>query len=140
MKHENNGSCHRCKLIFDKYTGFHVGLRQWFENIQKTLPNIHISCAGRGRQEQEELLARKASRAKYGKSAHNYNAAIDVFCIQENSKDIYPFQWFKKSLEPLLEEWIEWYGRKDAPFWELPHVEVKDWKALAEKEVIKLVE
>lgn len=138
MKHENNGKCKYCQELFDKFPGFHSGLRYWFENVQLHVPDAHISEAGRGAVDQILYQAMALSKAKFGKSAHNYNAAIDVF---RNVKgNIYDKNWYNKSIDPFLEDWIEWYGSPGSKFWELPHFEVKDWKALVKQGLLKIVE
>ncbi len=131
MKHENNGDCPQCKFIFDQFPGFHAGLRAWFVEFQTRQPEAHISCAGRGEVQQEALYLRHATRAHFGQSAHNYNAAIDIFEMSKESPgNIYDLTWFKKILAPNLPEWVEWYGNPNASFFELPHVEVKGWRAM----------
>ncbi len=142
MKHENNGKCQSCQQIMDAFPGFHSGLRAWFEGLQRSNPEAHVSCAGRGRQAQEEALKRGASRAAYGSSAHNYNAALDLFELQGDPKNIYEKTWF----DTVVKAWVEseatlkWYGEPDAKFFELPHVEVLAWRELAKSNQIKLVE
>lgn len=137
-KHKNDGNCEKCKSLFDRYDGFHQGLRSWFEDLQRHVPDAHISCAGRGKDDQTILFNRKATRAIYGRSSHNYNAAIDIF--RNEPGRLYEEQWFKKNVGNFLEDWIEWYGKPGSKFYELPHVEVKDWRQLAQSGNIKLVE
>jgi hypothetical protein len=138
--HNNDGDCQYCNKIFDRYPNFYVPLRKWFKDFQKLHPEAHISCAGRGRQDQEEAFIRKASRAHYGQSSHNVNAAIDIFELQGNPKDIYERSWFDKVLAPALLPELVWYGAPNAPFKELPHVEVRSWKELRMRGILKLVE
>jgi hypothetical protein len=140
MKHENNGACPKCKEIIDRYPGFHPGLREWFESLQKELPEVHTSEAGRGAARQFECLKSGASKAKFGKSAHNYNAALDLFELSGDIKNIYEKKWFNEKLAPRLKDSIEWYGKKGAPFFELPHVELKGWRQLVKDGKLKLVE
>jgi hypothetical protein len=97
---------------------------------------VHCSCAGRGQQEQEELFLKKATRAHWKESAHNYNVAMDLFELR-NGQYTLDHQWFLKVVNPTLGDWQDWYGRPNAPFWELPHVEVKDWHLV--KEILTLV-
>lgn len=140
MSHINNGKCARCAQIFDRYEGFHSGLRRWFEDFQSEHPEAHISCAGRGQQEQEADVLRKASRAHFGQSAHNFNAAIDVFELQGDIANIYEASWFTKILAPEIPSWLNWYGKPRSAFFELPHVEVRIWKDLVQNGDLKLVE
>lgn len=136
--HKNTGECPYCAQIFDRYPGFHPNLRAWFENLQKYHPEAHISCAGRGRQDQEDLFVKKATRAHYEKSAHNWNAAIDIF--HNDTMQIYDYGWYDQVMKPLLPSWSSWYGVPEASFHELPHVEVADWSSFAHQGVLKLVE
>lgn len=114
-------------------------LRSWFIAFQAEHPEAHISCAGRGADEQTEKLREGRSRARYGKSAHNYNCAIDVF-VQLPKKDIYDSTWFQKVLAPKIPYHLKWYGSKDSDFYELPHIEVRDWRKLASTGGATLVE
>lgn len=140
MKHANNGACDRCLLIFNKYPNFHEGLKSWFLDLQSKHPEAHISCAGRGHDEQEELFLKKATRARYGESAHNWNVAIDVFEMGGDATQIYERVWFRDVLAPLLPKWLCWYGSPNAPFYELPHIEVDDWRKLRSEFKLRLVE
>ena len=140
-RHTNNGKCARCALIMDRYDGFYQPLREWFESFQRIRPEAHISCAGRGQMDQEALFLRGASNARYGESAHNYNAAIDLFELQGDLKKIYEPAWFEQVLKPHLPTmWLRWYGLPGAEFPELPHVEVRDWRVMRTKGALKLVE
>jgi hypothetical protein len=139
-KHDNSGKCPRCQMIFDKYAGFHAELRAWFEAFQAKHPEGHISCAGRGHDEQETLFNRKATKAHWGQSAHNWNAAIDVFCMIPDNGDIYDRVWFYQTLAPEIPAQFSWYGRANAPFPEMPHIEIGGWPALAARKEIHLVE
>lgn len=129
-KHLNNGNCPHCEYLFNVYPNFNKDLYQWFKSFQKKNPEAHISCAGRGKEKQLEALRNKTSKANYGQSAHNYNCAIDVFVNLPN-KNIYDKDWFNKKLKTYLNhEKFTWYGMPGAPFPELPHVEVKNWRDL----------
>lgn len=137
--HLNNGNCGKCDEIFDKYPDFHEGLRSWFKRFQAAHPEAHISCAGRGKADQEAEFLAKRSRARFGQSSHNCNCAIDIFCIIA-CLSIYDRGWFNTVLEPEIPEFIEWYGRPNSVFPELPHCEVKEWKGLFAQDLVKLVE
>lgn len=104
--------------------------------MQKAYPDAHISCAGRGRAAQEAAFMNKRSKARFGQSAHNYNAAIDVFC---NGKELYPVDWFEQVVGANIDDRFKWYGKKGSPYYELPHVEISDWKILVKERVLKLV-
>jgi len=138
--HQNSGDCKKCDMVLDRYPGFHIMLRAWFKAFQGLHPEAHISCAGRGELDQEAAFTNKTSRAHYGESAHNYNAAIDLFEMRGDSRNIYERDWFVNILKPALEPWQKWYGREGSPYPELPHVEVSDWKFLAKTGALSLVE
>ena len=130
-KHQNNGDCAHCDQIMDRYPNFNAELRTWFKAFQKSHPEAHCSCAGRGEMDQEAAFIRKTSRAHWKQSSHNYNCALDLFEMSAGYPgDIYAREWFDKVLAPEVPEWIDWYGKPHAPFPELPHIEVKEWRQL----------
>jgi hypothetical protein len=137
--HENNGRCLKCEEIFNKYPGFNEDLRSWFKIFQAKNKEAHISCAGRGRVDQEVARLAGKSRARYGESAHNYSAAIDVFVILPE-RSIYDKAWFMNVLAPEIPLFLNWYGKPNAPYPELPHVEIECWKMMKESGLLKLVE
>jgi len=139
-KHQDNGDCPQCNAILDRYPGFHAGMRLWFKAFQKKNPRAHISCAGRGEQDQEACYQKGASKAHWPKSAHNWNCALDFFETDMDPKNIYETKWFETVLKPALTPDIKWYGEPDAPFKELPHVEVANWRDLKDQGTIHLVE
>lgn len=138
MKHENSGHCLKCDEIFKKFPDFNYDLYTWFIIVQAKYPELHISCAGRGRIEQEECYHRGASRAHYGHSSHNYNAAIDTFFLINDQYNLDKQQYLK--IEPEIPNFIEWYGKKGAQFYELPHFEIVDWRGRVVKGLLRLVE
>lgn len=98
--------------------------------------SAHISQAGRGRIEQEALFLQGRSRAHWGESAHNYNMAIDVFRLMPGG-GLYDVPWFREVIYPYVlnsnsseDVQILWYGRRGAPYFELPHFEIEGWKML----------
>ena len=114
-------------------------LRSWFVMFQAKHPEAHISCAGRGFTEQEASLSGGMSRATYGKSAHNYGCAIDTFVILPQ-KDLYDKDWYEKILKAELPYHLNWYGAAGAPYYERPHIELRNWKELLARKEIALVE
>lgn len=143
VKHTNNGDCLKCEEIFNRFPGFHQGLKTWFKQIQKNNPDAHIAAAGRGKVEQEQYLKAGTSKASYGKSAHNWNCAIDIFRMHQNGAE-WPKSWFSEVIEKAVDEHnktatfkITWYGKPGSKFYELPHCEVSDWK---KDTTLKLVE
>jgi hypothetical protein len=139
VRHLNNGHCPMCMLILDRNGGTYQALREWFEAFQQKHPEGHVSCGARGQVEQESLFLKNASKAHFGQSAHNYAAALDIFENSGKLDDIYEKQWFETVLKPELPAWLNWYGEKGAAFYELPHVEVREWRQLAEMGTLKIV-
>jgi hypothetical protein len=138
-KHANTGRCPKCAATFDRYPGAHPGLRSWFVALQLAHPEAHISDAGRGAVRQEEYYYRGATRAHWTESSHNWNAAIDIFELRAGVAK-WDQAWFDRVVDPALTVDLLWYGKPRAKFRELPHVEVKGWKILASKGLLKLVE
>lgn len=139
MKHTNNGKCDKCKEIFEKYANFNPKVRSWFVMFQAKHPEAHISCAGRGSADQAAAKAAGASRASFGESAHNWNAAIDLFVLLPG-KDLYDKTWFKEVVAPEVPFFLNWYGTPGSSFYELPHIELRDWRKLKVTEMLALVE
>lgn len=141
VHHDNNGNCSGCDKLFDRYQGFHPMLRGWFKQMQAVYPYFHISCAGRGYEDQMMAKIGGHSNALYGQSAHNYNAAIDTF-LQKPGIELYDKSWYGEviSTEMQHEPWLEWYGDKDAKYPELPHIQVKNFKRLVLQGLVSLVE
>lgn len=102
-------------------------------------PELHCSEAGRGMERQTQLFREKKSRAVYGASAHNWNAALDTF-IMLPGKDLYDREWYETKFAPEVPDWANWYGAPGSKFYERPHIEVRDWKMLAASGVLRLVE
>ncbi len=139
--HLNNGNCSKCGQIFDRYPGFNQILRVWFRLFQRRHPEAHISCAGRGKLDQEAAFTNRVSKAHYGESAHNWNAAIDIFeMLDDGQHNIYERAWFCDVLEPELENYLNWYGKAGSPYYELPHIELRAWRDARDSGVLKLVE
>lgn len=138
--HKNDGDCEYCTKVMDRYPGFDEYLRSWFKGLQAKFPEAHTSCAGRGRMDQEAAFIRRASKAHFGQSAHNFNMAMDIFKAAQSVEEMYDARWFETVVEPLLTSTLEWYGRPHSPFFELPHIEVSGWKALKDAGKISAVE
>lgn len=137
-KHINTGHCLKCWELMERYPNFHEGLWKWFVVLQKAHPDAHISCAGRGRIDQERSYRSGYSRAHFGQSAHNYNAAIDLFRLTLAGL-AYDVAWFRHTIADAVEAHnispdrtftINWYGSPGSRFFELPHLEVASWGAL----------
>jgi hypothetical protein len=140
MKHTNDGKCKKCLEIIYKFPNPYQRAVLWFVDLQSRHHEAHVSEWGRGEDSQEALFLRGASRAKWKKSAHNWNAAFDIFEMGGDPKNIYESSFYKEVLKPNLPTWLKWYGEPGSPFFELPHVEVATWKEMAASGELKLVE
>lgn len=140
MRHENIDKCLRCDFIFNRYPRFNEELKNWFLAIRVEHPEAHISCAGRGMMDQENVYQMNLSRARWGHSAHNWNAAIDIFQLTADFAANYRKAWFDKVIFPNLYGALKWYGDAKATFHELPHVELSKWRELKEMGKLSLVE
>jgi hypothetical protein len=129
IKHVNEAPCAACTQILARYPGINNTIAFWFTNLQYQHPDVHCSCAGRGEQDQEDCFLKGSSRAHWLYSAHNYNAALDLFQLKNG---VYSLNaaWFKEVIAPALIESLEWYGSPKAEYYELPHVQLRDWKKL----------
>lgn len=137
--HENNGDCKKCDEIFNKYPDFYQPIRDWFKiTIQAKHPTAHISCAGRGKADQDRCVREGKSRARWKQSAHNYNLAIDIFFLILGKADYSKSHY--KAIEDNLHDWLNWYGSPGSSYYELPHVEARGWKTLVANGRAKLVE
>lgn len=140
MRHINDGNCAKCDEILDRYPGFHPGLRTWFKALQKVSKDAHVACGGRGKADQEDAFLKGTSKAHYGKSAHNHNAALDIFRLTLTGAE-WPKLWFrdvvgtavyKHNAAPEKTFDLKWYGMPGSKYFELPHCEVDNWQALGQ--------
>ncbi len=138
-KHQNIADCETCLDYLNKYPGLYPNLKAWFLIMRGKYPVLHCSEAGRGMKRQIAMFQENKSRARYGESAHSWNAAIDTF-IMSPGLDLYDRVWYEKHFAPEVPDFLEWYGAPGAKFRELPHIEVRDWKRLAAIGELKLVE
>jgi hypothetical protein len=142
MKHENNGRCERCHSLIYLYPNPHISLVKWFLDIQSNFPEIHTSCLGRGAFEQNDFYRKGKSAALYGASPHNYNAAMDVWFLV-NGIYVSDKTLYKEKLSGKVPDYLRWpisYFRNGNIYTDWPHVEVKDWKNLVSKGILKLVD
>lgn len=143
-RHQNlHGECPECEEIFDRYPGFNSEVRMWFTDVRRSVFDAHVCWAGRGKVDQQIFFHRGASDAEYGHSAHNWNAAIDIWFLDptkvgsyngERSKYIEMF-----AAVPLPAE-LQWYGAPRSEFPELGHVQLRNWRDDAQAGRLHLVE
>lgn len=137
--HDLSGHCLHCARLFNTYPNFNDELRTWFSALQIENPELHISCAGRGKIEQEALFQRGATKAHYGHSSHNFNAAFDVFFLIDGNYNLDAAR-FSLVIVPALYPSLTWYGSPKAIFYERPHIELASWKELVSSGQLVLVE
>lgn len=135
MKHENGTFCLKCNEIIERYPSINQEVERFFWDLKSRFPELHAAEFGRDKINQELMFERGASRAHFGQSAHNYNAAVDVFfqVYGNYNTDIKRFL----DLEPFIPETIEWYGREGSKFYERPHFELKNWREMVEQGLLK---
>lgn len=138
ITHDNSGDCQKCEKIFNKYPGFNNDLKNWFKFLQCNYPEAHIMCAGRNEKEQEYLYKYKSSMNRYGQSAHNYNAAIDIFRMH-NGKFNIDKEWFNDVVLKNINDKINWHGLKGDEKYNIQHIELKNWRELKTQRILKLV-
>jgi hypothetical protein len=145
VKHPNGNTCPECDRIIALYPGFNPLLHSWLKVMKAKYNMLHISEAGRGKEKQNQLFAertpegKRKTKAVWGESSHNYNCAIDCFIIIRNV-DLYDRHWFQTYFKPEVPAHLNWYGEIGHEFWELAHIEVRNWRDLKERGEIKLVE
>lgn len=140
MPHTNSGWCLKCRQIVQRYPGLNEFLWNWFEQLQVDHPDVHLSCAGRGKLDQEAAFVNGTSKAHFGQSSHNWNCAIDLFQLTDTGKAAWNKEWFNSVVAPSLLFNLNWYGRPGSSFYELPHVELLNWRFLRDSGRIRLVE
>lgn len=143
IRHTNiHGDCQKCEDLFSVYPGFSWTLRDWFGRLRRSVFDAHISCAGRGQIDQEAAFERGASKAHWKQSAHNWNAAIDLFQLTSDGKYSLDRDWFAKIMadDTDIGTTLKWYGEPNSDFFERPHVELFNWKDLSQDGTLKLVE
>ena len=142
--HQNiHGECPKCNEILDKYPGFSPELRMWFGFVRRSFFDFHISEAGRGKIDQQADYERGASRAQYGESPHNWNGALDTFFLDPAAPGHYSLSRAKYAAvfeRCPLGSAFTWYGAKGATFPEVPHIQLTNWRDMAQRGDLKLVE
>lgn len=137
--HINNGKCSKCTEVFNKYPNFNQSLQNWFISFQSAHPEAHVSCAGRGKSDQETYFRQGKSKAQWGQSAHNVNLALDCFKLGINGAD-FSTDFYVHVLGPEAKKaGFEWAGDW-SNFRELVHVQLSNWKDLVSSGEAKLVE
>lgn len=119
----NRKGCHQDILAFE---------RAFIARMQKLGVPMFCHTAQRTMDEQNAAFVRGVSRAKAGKSAHNYGCAVDIV-HSVKAWDMTREQWallghIGKEIASGLGADIEWGG--DWKFYDPAHWEVRGWKFL----------
>lgn len=129
-KHLNISICTKCEEVIKPCTN--IELINFYKQFRKDNLDGHISCCFRGKEEQEVAFATGHSKAHFGESAHSYALALDWFRITQAGGAEWDSIWYKNHLKPACEAaGLEWGGNWS--FKDLPHSEIKNWKALVKK-------
>lgn len=118
-------------------------------NAARDKIEFYVSDSTRGRKAQEDAFRRKASKARFGQSAHNYSPALAVDLWPKKNVDWNDIQAFKAiqkvigwfnpktgkgaGLAFALKIGTRWGGDwnmdgKDTDGWDLPHYEQHPWR------------
>lgn len=120
MNHHVNGLT-RCPLCEEKLSTAHPDLAEWYRTrVKINFPQMHISDAWRGKEEQERAFACKKSILHFPFGAHNKmdeqgnpcSLALDLFELISGHAT-YPVNVFHK-IQELIDEFddpIFWGGR-----------------------------
>lgn len=100
LHHEAGATCTLCA---SKLLTAHPYLRDWFESVKIRYPNVHISWAFRGEEDQNRMKADGKSNASFGSSPHNHmengkpcSLALDLFLLDEDGVARFPPLFYAK--------------------------------------------
>lgn len=87
--HSDDRYCSKCVEILK---GAHYFLVAWFWKVKARHPNVHVSCAFRSQDAQNQAVSDGKSQLAWPKSAHNHvnteglpeSRALDLFQIDED--------------------------------------------------------
>jgi hypothetical protein len=129
-RHKNGGNCEKCFEILNFNGGTDNILASWFLLMSSKVDDLHVSCSGRGEDEQNKLYYEKKSNAKWTESPHNYSPslAIDLFFIDHNGNAVFDKARFKDLCldKPANIKW----GGDFKNFPDSPHFERTGWEKL----------
>ena len=98
MNHHSNNS--ECLLCNEKLTTADPKIAEWFLQIKKEFPDVHISWAYRNKGDQDKMFAEGKSRTRYPHSKHNLEVdgrpcsqALDLFKLKEG-KALFPHKFY----------------------------------------------
>lgn len=138
MRHVNVPNCPQCQAIINRYPNPHPYLVKWALALRSQHTEAHISAFGRGKADQEGDFLKGVSRAHYGQSPHNYNAAVDWFRLTLGGAN-FDAPWFNDLFGKLNDPALTW-GGSFLSIRDLPHVEWAQWEQDVASGLLKLVE
>lgn len=141
MIHLNQTICEKCISIINTYPNPHPLIVTFVDKFRAANPDAHISACGRSQADQDADFAKGVSRAKWGQSAHNYNAAVDFFRLTLAQGASFDANWYKTVLGPAIKQNpnLVWGGTFTSIV-DLPHCEVAGWAQEAQNGQLKLVQ
>lgn len=134
-KHKNNSDKSPCPSCQEKLKTAHPKLVAWFNDVvQPKFNDAHVSCAYRGKVEQNQAHAEGKSQLAYPNSKHNKTdldgkpcaLAIDLFQLCSNGMAAWPFKYFKE-ISVVMEPGMTWGGNwkfVDSPHYQLDQKDV----------------
>ena len=91
-----------CLLCEDKLKTANPRLSTWFYDAKSEFPDLHISWAYRGKEEQEKAFRERKTHARWPHSKHNHrqngvpcSLALDLFQLQSGKAIFCPKFYFK---------------------------------------------
>lgn len=92
-----------CPLCAEKLEQAHHYMRKWFENVKRRHPKAHISCAWRGKEDQDRAFQGKKSKLPFPLSKHNRmingkpcSLALDLFELSDEGQAIFSPSFYAK--------------------------------------------
>jgi hypothetical protein len=109
-----------CPLCEEKLTQAHSYMVDWFRNLKKSTPMIHVSWSFRNREDQEAAVKKGLSKLTFPFSKHNFSKdgkpcslALDLFVLSiENIAQFPPLQYAKINADNQAKNLpIKWGGQ-----------------------------
>jgi hypothetical protein len=106
MKHTNEGICPSCE---DKLKDGHPDIVYWFHRIKEHFPTAHCAWVFRSKEEQDRMVAEKASKLTFPNSKHNFtqdgkpcSKAMDLFSLGDHGEANFRLQYYVQ-----IANWLE---------------------------------
>ena len=129
LRHEHGPVCPLCE---EKKKEAHYLIAEWFDAIKKEIPDAHLSCTFRGKEEQDKAFADKKSKAPWPKSAHNHmqagqpcGRAMDLFQLSPGGSASFTRDFYAECARVLDEQCAPLFWGYNEWGWDLPHFQLK---------------